>query len=87
MQTDRIGADEEIDDNKGLTLEQIEERVETQEAHASAQILEMVCRAYCSDSSDTICRYKIFHDAFSAQFFKQIEISVNIVMVYVGVDW
>jgi peptidyl-prolyl cis-trans isomerase-like 4 len=42
LATDRIGADEEIDDNKGLTLEQIEERVETQEAHASAQILEMI---------------------------------------------
>ncbi|XP_062511922.1 peptidyl-prolyl cis-trans isomerase-like 4 [Corticium candelabrum] len=42
LASDRIGADEEIDDKKGLTMEQVEEKVEAQEAQASAQILEMV---------------------------------------------
>jgi len=42
LQTVRIGADEEIDDTKGLKPEEINERIQEREAKAHAQILEMV---------------------------------------------
>ena len=42
MQTVRIGADEDIDDMKGLKPEEISERIQHKEAKAHAQILEMV---------------------------------------------
>ena len=42
LQTVRIGADEEIDDTKGLKQEEISERIQQKEATAHAQILEMV---------------------------------------------
>ena len=42
VQTVRIGADEEIDDTKGLKPEEINERIHKKEAKAHAQILEMV---------------------------------------------
>lgn len=42
MQTVRIGADEEIDDTKGLKPEEINKRIQEREAKAHAQILEMV---------------------------------------------
>lgn len=40
--SNRIGAEEDIDDYKGLTEEQIKELIGKQEAKASAQILEMI---------------------------------------------
>jgi peptidyl-prolyl cis-trans isomerase-like 4 len=40
--SDRIGAEEEIDDYKGLTEDQIRELISKREAKANAQILEMV---------------------------------------------
>ncbi|XP_070569143.1 peptidyl-prolyl cis-trans isomerase-like 4 [Ptychodera flava] len=42
LDTGRIGADEEIDDTKGKSMEEIEEMVKAREAKARAQILEMV---------------------------------------------
>ena len=42
MQTVRIGADEEVDDFKGMTEEEVKEVLEEKEAKANAQILEMV---------------------------------------------
>ena len=42
LQTVRIGADEEIDDTKGLKQQEISERIQQKEAKAHAQILEMV---------------------------------------------
>lgn len=42
IQSDRIGADEEIDDTKGMTEQEIKEMVEEREAKANAQLLEMV---------------------------------------------
>ncbi|XP_065841653.1 peptidyl-prolyl cis-trans isomerase-like 4 [Oscarella lobularis] len=42
MKSDRIGADEEINDDKGKTMEEIEERVQKKESEANATILEMV---------------------------------------------
>jgi len=42
VQTVRIGADEDIDDMKGLKPEEISERIQHKEAKAHAQILEMV---------------------------------------------
>ena len=41
-QSGRIGADEEIDDTKGKTMEEIEEMIEERELKAGTQILEMV---------------------------------------------
>ena len=47
IQSGRIGADEEIDDTKDKTVEEIEEMIEQREFKAGAQILEMVrCRDY-----------------------------------------
>lgn len=40
--SNRIGAEEDIDDYKGLTEDQIRELVEQREAKANAQVLEMV---------------------------------------------
>ena len=40
--SDRIGAEEDIDDYKGLTEDQIKELIEKRESKASAQILEMI---------------------------------------------
>ncbi|ESP02173.1 hypothetical protein LOTGIDRAFT_64187, partial [Lottia gigantea] len=42
LKSDRIGADEEIDDTKGKTEDEIREMLEQKEAQANAQILEMV---------------------------------------------
>ena len=42
VQTIRIGADEEIDDTKGLKPEEITKRIQEKEAKVHAQILEMV---------------------------------------------
>ena len=42
LQSGRIGADEEIDDTKGKTMEEVEEMIEEREFKAGAQILEMV---------------------------------------------
>lgn len=42
LDSGRIGADEEIDDTKGKTVEQIEEMIEEREVKAGTQILEMV---------------------------------------------
>ena len=41
-QSGRIGADEEVDDTKGMAPEEVEERFKEKEAKAQAQILEMV---------------------------------------------
>ena len=41
-QSGRIGADEEIDDTKGKTMEEIEDMIEQRELKAGTQILEMV---------------------------------------------
>lgn len=41
-QSGRIGADEEIDDTKGKTTEQIDEMLAERELKAGTQILEMV---------------------------------------------
>ena len=41
-QSGRIGADEEIDDTKGKTMEEIEDMIEERELKAGTQILEMV---------------------------------------------
>jgi peptidyl-prolyl cis-trans isomerase-like 4 len=38
----RIGAEEEIDDTKGMKPEEIEEMIKEKDAKAKAQILEMV---------------------------------------------
>lgn len=38
----RIGVDEEVDDDKGLSAEEVETRRKEKEAKANAQILEMV---------------------------------------------
>ena len=43
FQSGRIGADEEIDDTKGKTMEEVEEMAEERELKAGTQILEMVC--------------------------------------------
>ena len=40
--SNRIGAEEDIDDYKGLSEDQIRELIETREAKANAQVLEMV---------------------------------------------
>lgn len=42
VQSDRIGVDEEVDDAKGLTEDQVKEMVEEREAKVNAQLLEMV---------------------------------------------
>lgn len=42
LDSGRIGADEEIDDTKGKTMEEIEEMIEERELKAGTQILEMV---------------------------------------------
>lgn len=42
LQSDYLGADEEIDDMKGKTIEEIEEEIKDKEAKARATILEMV---------------------------------------------
>ncbi|KAK7494311.1 hypothetical protein BaRGS_00014414, partial [Batillaria attramentaria] len=42
LESDRIGVDEEVDDTKGMTEEEIKEMVEQREAKANAQLLEMV---------------------------------------------
>lgn len=42
LESDYIGADEEIDDTKGKTAEEIEEKIKESEAKARATILEMV---------------------------------------------
>ena len=42
MQSGRIGADEEIDDTKGRTVEEVDEMIEQREFNARTQILEMV---------------------------------------------
>ncbi|CAH1799286.1 unnamed protein product [Owenia fusiformis] len=42
LESDRIAPDEEIDDTKGLTTEEVEEMLKKKEAKANAQILEMV---------------------------------------------
>ncbi|CAB3996793.1 peptidyl-prolyl cis-trans isomerase-like 4, partial [Paramuricea clavata] len=42
LDSGRIGADEEIDDTKGKTLDEVEEIIEEKEFKAGAQILEMV---------------------------------------------
>lgn len=42
FQTVRIGADEEVDDFKGMTEDEVREILEEKEAKANAQILEMV---------------------------------------------
>lgn len=42
MQTVRIGAEEEIDDMKGLKPEEINKKIQEKEAKVHAQILEMV---------------------------------------------
>jgi len=42
LDSGRIGADEEIDDTKGKTVEEVEEMIEERELKAGTQILEMV---------------------------------------------
>ncbi|XP_002732202.1 peptidyl-prolyl cis-trans isomerase-like 4, partial [Saccoglossus kowalevskii] len=42
LDTGRIGADEEIDDTKGKSIEEVEEMIQSRESKAKAQILEMV---------------------------------------------
>ncbi|XP_072022617.1 peptidyl-prolyl cis-trans isomerase-like 4 [Amphiura filiformis] len=42
LESGRIGADEEIDDTKGMAAEEVEERFKEKEAKAKAQILEMI---------------------------------------------
>jgi len=56
VQTVRIGAEEEIDDTKGLKPEEINERIQEKEAKAHAQILEMVS----SSSSLYTCQLTSF---------------------------
>ena len=58
LQSDRIGADEEIDDTKGRTMEEIQEAIEEKEMKAGTQILEMVCTQFCC-IVHCICRGKI----------------------------
>ena len=43
FQSGRIGADEEIDDFKGMSEAEVQEILEEREAKANAQILKMVC--------------------------------------------
>lgn len=45
-QSGRIGADEEIDDNKGKSVEEIEEQLAEKEAKTRAVLLEMVKITY-----------------------------------------
>ena len=42
LQSGRIGADEELNDNEGLTLAEIEEKINVQEAAAHTTMLEIV---------------------------------------------
>ena len=42
LQNVRIGADEDIDDFKGMSKDEVNEVLEDKEAKANAQILEMV---------------------------------------------
>ncbi|XP_046327631.2 peptidyl-prolyl cis-trans isomerase-like 4 [Haliotis rufescens] len=42
LDSGRIGADEAIDDAKGLTMQEVKEKIEEKEASANAQLLEMV---------------------------------------------
>jgi len=42
LQSGRIGADEDIDDMEGKTMEEMEEIIKEKEAKAQATILEMV---------------------------------------------
>ncbi|XP_076466734.1 peptidyl-prolyl cis-trans isomerase-like 4 isoform X2 [Babylonia areolata] len=42
LESDRIGVDEEVDDTKGMTVEEIQELQAEREAKANAQLLEMV---------------------------------------------
>lgn len=52
IQTVRIGAEEDVDDTKGLKPEEISKRIQEKEAKAHAQILEMV--SYMNSVS-TLC--------------------------------
>lgn len=56
FQTVRIGADEEVDDFKGMTEEEVREILEEKEAKANAQILEMVRTFEEILFSDHICK-------------------------------
>lgn len=47
FQSGRIGADEEIDEFKGMTEQEVQEIMEEREAKANAQILAMVYKASC----------------------------------------
>ena len=51
FQSGRIGADEEIDDTKGKTMEEVEEMIEEREYKAGTQILEMVSKRTLTDFS------------------------------------
>jgi hypothetical protein len=42
FQSDRIGVDEEVDDTKGMTEQEVKEMQAEREAKANAQLLEMV---------------------------------------------
>ena len=42
VQSDRIGVDEDVNDTKGLTEQQVKEMMAEREAKANAQLLEMV---------------------------------------------
>jgi len=62
----RIGADEEIDDTKGLKPEEINERIQEKEAKAHAQILEMVSSiAHCHTDIHRCCRLQFLNPYWS----------------------
>ena len=48
FQSGRIGADEEIDEFKGMSEQEVQELMEEREAKANAQILAMVMHMLCS---------------------------------------
>lgn len=48
FQTGRIGVDEEIDQTKGKSAEEIQEMMAKKEEKANAQILTMVCQSVSS---------------------------------------
>lgn len=55
LQSGRIGADEEIDDFKGRSAEEVEEIKAEKEAKTQAILLEMVKWFLCSNSCSAVC--------------------------------
>uniref|UniRef100_A0A4W3HL14 Peptidyl-prolyl cis-trans isomerase n=1 Tax=Callorhinchus milii TaxID=7868 RepID=A0A4W3HL14_CALMI len=55
LDSGRIGADEEINDNKGMSVEEVEEKLAEKEAKTRAILLEMVREAVVEPSVNVIC--------------------------------